>query len=398
METFNALAIVFCSYGNPLLRINVGETMEIPTLISVPDYQRVTLRHVDHEDNLPPVGLLFTQSEFNDLIKNQKSYFDESFFDDVFRITNGHVGAIHDFIQIVTSDDSFRESKHAGELYTWDSFLGAFTPKKLLRRLGSTGVFSRGLPPNEALQSSATAGVFSVVLSKNVVTDSDFGTGSERSDALQQCFRNGWLHADKFKTDLQVTGYFFPSSLHRWYVEWKLWGNVSGENFQGARFNANSLLEFVIDAIRLFSPHLLSAERRLGPGCIQRPPEAQYQDELYRCCHTLSEGSLVTFPEFGMAKGRVDFYIPAKRWGIELLRNGDRLASHWSRFSEEGSYTRTISPADYIIVDCRTTRPLAKHTQMSKLYHAVFEDNFTHVRILDNRLCEVKSFPLLRSS
>ncbi|KAF8337737.1 hypothetical protein F5887DRAFT_890416 [Amanita rubescens] len=205
-----------------------------------------------------------------------------------------------------------------------------------------------------------------------------------------------WLHADKFRIDLQVdTGYLFPSSLHRWYVEW---GNVSEEKFQGARFNANSLLEFVIDAIRLFSPHLLSAERRFGPGCIQRPPEAQYQDELYRCCHTLSEGSLVTFPEFGMAKGRVDFYIPAKRWGIGLLRNGDRLASHWSRFSEEGSYTRTISPADYIIVDCRTTRPLAKHTQMSKLYHAVFEDNFTHVRILDNRLCEVRSFPLLRSS
>jgi len=54
--------------------------------------------------------------------------------------------------------------------------------------------------------------------------------------------------------------------------------------------------------------------------------EAQYQDEFYRCCHTHSNGSLVTFPEFGTAKGRVDFYIPAKQWGVELLRDGDQLA------------------------------------------------------------------------
>ena len=79
--------------------------MEIPTPISVPDRQRVTLRHVDHEDDLAPVGLFFTRSEFNDLVKDWKSFFDESFFDAVFHITNGHVGAIHDFIRIV-SDDS----------------------------------------------------------------------------------------------------------------------------------------------------------------------------------------------------------------------------------------------------------------------------------------------------
>ncbi|KAF8718541.1 hypothetical protein AX14_011789 [Amanita brunnescens Koide BX004] len=210
METFNARLIVFCSYGSPSLPIDVGDTMEIPTPISVPDHQRVTLRHVGHDDDLPPVGLFFTQSEFNDLVKNQKSYYDESFFDAVFRITNGHVGALHDFCKIVTNDGSFREFKHAGKLYTWDSFLSSFTPENLLRRLGYTGVFSRGLPPDEVLQSSAMASVFSAVLSKNVVTEADFETGSEKSDALQQCFCNGWLHADKFVTNLQVT-----SSHHR---------------------------------------------------------------------------------------------------------------------------------------------------------------------------------------
>ena len=80
-------------------------------------------------------------------------------------------------------------------------------------------------------------------------------------------------------------------------------------------FQANSLLDFVIDVFHLFSPRLLSAERKIGPSCIQRLPEAQYQDELYRCCHTLSKGSVVTFPEFGTAKGRVDFIFLPKAGG-----------------------------------------------------------------------------------
>ena len=231
----------------------------------------------------------------------------------------------------------------------------------MLGKLTSSCIFRRGLPPIEALQASST--VFSAVLRTNAVTEADFRTTLEKTE-LQCCFRNGWLHADKFSvTNSQVdTGYFFPSSLHHWYVEWKLWGRVSQEQFQEARFEANTLLELVIDAIRLFSPRLLSAERRLGPGCIQRPPEAQYQDKIYRCCHALSEGSMVAFPEFGTAKGLVDFYIPAKGWGIELLRDGNRLANHWGRFSQEGSYRTTIFLTDYIIVDCRTTRPMEEHS------------------------------------
>ena len=104
---------------------------------------------------------------------------------------------------------------------------------------------------------------------------------------------------------------------------------------------------------------MLSTTRRVSSGgYVQRPPEAQYQDEFYRCCHTLSNGSLVTFPEFGTAKGRVDFYIPAKEWGVELLRDGDQLAQHAGRFSSlTGSYVTTLSLKDYIILDCCTTQP-----------------------------------------
>jgi hypothetical protein len=71
--------------------------------------------------------------------------------------------------------------------------------------------------------------------------------------------------------------------------------------------------------------------------------------------------SLVTFPEFGTAKGRVDFYIPAKSWGIELLRDGNQLAKHCGRFSDAGSYGTTLTLSEYIVIDCRTTHPERKH-------------------------------------
>ncbi len=97
-------AIVLCSYGSPASRISFRE---IPLVVT--DAQRVTLRHIDHKDHLPPVGLFFTLSEFNDLVtKNYPSpqfHFHSSFFDTLFRVTNGHVGAIQDFISIIIADD-----------------------------------------------------------------------------------------------------------------------------------------------------------------------------------------------------------------------------------------------------------------------------------------------------
>jgi hypothetical protein len=232
------------------------------------------------------------------------------------------------------------------------------SPHRLVKLLNSTRVFRRGLPLDNDLQDSSTARIFSAVLRRGFIKDTDDpNPQSDEKAAIRRCYRNGWLQADLVEG---TTAYFFSSLLHHWYVEWKLWGSV--DQIQ-AKFEANSLLELVISVIRLFSPSHFSTERRLlGPGCIQRPPEAQYQDELYRCCHAFSEGSLLTLPEFGTMKGRVDFYVPAKRWGIELLRDGDRLESHWGRFSNGGSYAESLPLTDYIIVDCCTTRPKQRHS------------------------------------
>ncbi|KAF8236630.1 hypothetical protein L208DRAFT_612677 [Tricholoma matsutake] len=183
-----------------------------------------------------------------------------------------------------------------GQSYTWSSFLEKVSPHALVEALEtSASIFKRGLPLNSELRLPSVVHIFFSVLSTGVVTDAEITTEDDMK-ALSLCFRSGWLHMDKLDNigRPDELGYFFPSSLHRWYVEWKL-----QDTLPAIPFNAVDILELIIGVIVKFSPGKLSTERRIGSGCIQRPPEAQYQDEFYRCCHTYSNGSLVTFPEYG---------------------------------------------------------------------------------------------------
>jgi len=205
---------------------------------------------------------------------------------------------------------------------------------------------------------------------------SDITTEKDKK-ALDLCYRRGWLHADKLNNTSEEIAYILPSQLHRWFVEWKLFNSA-----RTTPLDSTSILEFAVQVITSFSPRLLSTEGRIGPGCIQRPPEAQYQDEFYRCSHAYSNGSLVTFPEFGLTNGRVEFYIPFKQWGVELLREGNRLEQHSSWFSPFGSYGTTIQLSDYIMLDFRNTWPTHPHPSMCiicpSIYFLFFQANLTH--------------------
>ena len=299
-----------------------------------------------------------------------------------------------------------------GQSYTWELFLEKISPHLLLERLRDTSIFARGLPLDCELQDPSIVHIFEAVLCNGVITDSDIAPGDE-AEALVNCFRNGWLHCDKL-ADGKIW-YGFSSSLHRWYMEWKLWGTPSEPRVIPSQ--TTNLLQFVMAVIRRFSPEFFST-RKVGPGSIHRLPEAQYQDELYRCCHLYSKGSLVTLPEYGMGRGRVDFYIPSKRWGIELLRDGNALQDRSNRFLPSGSYEATLSLSDHIIIDCRSNYPVKPHPRrhslfycppshplnisseldLAKLYHVVFSNNFHVADILDNELNSVSGeFVLLPS-
>ncbi|EDR08420.1 uncharacterized protein LACBIDRAFT_297062 [Laccaria bicolor S238N-H82] len=357
------------------------------TLSVVPCLCKLCLLPTADEGNLSAAGLLFTHAEFDELVSkhypDSEYHFHPSFLEMVFKITDGHVGAMYSFFHIILGSDQYRELKHSGQCYTLELFQKTGSPVWFLQQFESAaaGVFRRGLLPDDALRVLAVACVFFAVLCMGSMQDTNFTT-EDNTRALQLCFSEGWLHTDYIDNK---TEYFFPSTFHRWYVEWKLWDILD------TTFHADKILDFVINVISIFSPQMLSTKRRVTTaGHVQHSPQAQYQNEFYRCCHTHSNGSLILFPEFGTTKGQVDFYIPAKQWGVTLLQDGDQLVQHSGQFSSQpGLYGTTLPLIDYIILDCCTTTPRLPHPDLQKLFHIVFNDGFSQVKILDNELKEV---------
>ena len=243
-----------------------------------------------------------------------------------------------------------------GQSYTWTRFLQRVSPRMLLKKLSTSSVFARGLPPTKKLQDPNFVAVFEAVLCSGVVMKDDFTHAGEK-DAISQCFRGGWLHADQIN-GVDDCGYCFPSHLHHWYVEWKLWGTTPS-----TPLNTTNLLDLAVTVIRMFSPQVLATGCKVGPGFIQRPPEAQYQDEFYRCCHRYSRGSLIAFPEYGTKCDRADFYIPSKEWGIEVLRDGNQLEQRSIRFLSTDADGGTIALSDYIMLDFRAESPKKCHSR-----------------------------------
>jgi hypothetical protein len=114
------------------------------------------------------------------------------------------------------------------------------------------------------------------VLRDKSVVESTF-TSQENKDALKQYFQRGWLHAAE---DDYETRYVFPTPLHFWFVEYYLGTRLMDPSFT----TTDTLHQFAVNVIKQFSPQSFTAPRKIGTA-EQRRPEAQYQDEWYRCCH-----------------------------------------------------------------------------------------------------------------
>ncbi|KAG8915264.1 hypothetical protein FRC02_004589 [Tulasnella sp. 418] len=358
------------------------------TPINLHPCQRVTLDRrfgSVQDDGIPPVGLYLDAEEFDDFLSAHPSgmRFDKSFSDQVFNWTNGHVGAVGTLIQIVTADHSFRSLKGITEKYTWANLLAQISPNTLLDGLSAPGsVFGRGLPNRSELQDPDLARVLRHVLCNKEVRKSDFQE-KVLQEKLAHCFRNGWLHTEEISSDIvDDFVYYFASPLHRWYVEAFL------GKFSEADIKEDNLLDFVIQVIRHFSPIHFTTPRTIAGGCRQQqPPEAQFQDEFYRCCNIHTYG-IPLLSELGASAGRIDFLLPRKRWGIELVRQSNKLEEHSGRFSTSGKYAGVVEMEDYIILNFCTIYPRV-HRELRKLYHVFFTNEYQNVCILDNVLTKV---------
>jgi len=252
---------------------------------------------------------------------------------------------------------TYRSLNATSKKYTQDDFTTGVYMIDLLKALSSTSVFGRGLPTTAYLQNEFYAQVFRQVIQKGgLVVPQPLDQLDEVSEKtpLRMCLELGWLHNEAISPTEVI--YTFSSPLHMRCVQWMLLGNQDE-----AIISENSVIDFVIAVIRKFIPLDLSA--RVFDTATQSTSEAHFQDEFYRACINHTKNCVVSFPEFGNKRGEIDFLIPTKKWGIELLSNGDRLNAHAARFTTE-EYGQWISDQkidDYVIVDFRTTLPRSNH-------------------------------------
>jgi hypothetical protein len=264
-----------------------------------------------------------------------------------------HIRYVHATLTQYIDIESPQSYRHK-EVYTFDDFVERVDVLPLLKSFVIGSIFGRGLPLDEHIQEVEIAEVFQEVLRYGSILIVDRGDDTPYPEHLKRCVRNGWLY--NIATGAGRFEYVFASPLHKRYVEWMMRGSP-----QAGIVHDTSLSDFTMAVIRKFSSLNLDTPRKFG-NTTQTVPEAQFQDEFYRACAHHTQGDVVSFPEFGTKRGRVDFFIPSKKWGVELLCNGDRINAHSERFTE-GEYGKWIKQGkmtDYIVVDFRMKRSRAK--------------------------------------
>ena len=147
-------------------------------------------------------------------------------------------------------------------------------------------------------------------------------------------------------------------------------------------------------------------------------PEDRYRKEFYRASGTILDGGVLWSPEFNDRRvkkgGSLDFYLIAKKWGLEFMREEAQL----SRYHQ---WIRTGELLDWVLIDFRSTIPTLPHpgkhkgslsplphdrclfmlinspgyiTELPMLYHVCFLRDFTVAKVMNNSLDVFEEIPL----
>jgi hypothetical protein len=96
------LAILFCSYGSPSIR---PVEYDIGTPPIIPPTARISLSPFYDHSGFPPIGLLFSQEEFEEAVDrfrgpdSSRIRVDQGLRQKLFEVTMGHAGAVGDLLK-----------------------------------------------------------------------------------------------------------------------------------------------------------------------------------------------------------------------------------------------------------------------------------------------------------
>ncbi|KAL3454962.1 hypothetical protein BJX64DRAFT_273180 [Aspergillus heterothallicus] len=406
--------ILFMSYGSPnrgFPGFNEEEHVQTPMVFATE--QQISLQpekcvEIHSLRLLPwrPVGLLLDEDEAIEVVGRYASVIIRSSIAltldlkrGFFACSNGHVGLLTSLTRVLQDVPALYELVRNDVAISWATASSILfgQPLKFFEYIKGYP-FTRGLPPSVILQDHYAATVFKAAIACDGIYQSKFETKSEElKQALKMIWRSGWLHAERSDNDIR---YVFASQIHRWFCH-SLFVTVVPDN----NLNYATPLQLAIDTISHFQPcQLANAPRSMAVVGNLPPLGDQYQKEFYRCLFPILDGHLIMSPEFiiktGPKGGTIDFLVAGKKWGLELLRERDRLVEHMKRFETGGQYYSMMQTGEmeqYIVLDFTNTAPKKPHPEYKgKLYHVVFSENYQEVDVIDTSdLSVVKSFVLM---
>ncbi|KAJ7602039.1 hypothetical protein DFH06DRAFT_1024348, partial [Mycena polygramma] len=315
--------VFFASHGsvqNVQLSTNPADVIANTPIVFDPT-RRMGLRPtMNGVGGRPILGLYFTRDEYATLLKHQADLTPKlapDLQDYIFELSGGHVGVIKSLMGVVTSQ-SVR--------FTVLFCTSAHSPQHLIEGQRTSG--------NLLIQNGPF--IYPV---------------GEVPEVAHQAHKLGWLITEAEDPEENRVRVDFPSPLHRACLGYLL----MGEEVPPLDVLKLTLREFLLQVIPCFSGNALL---RANPGELS-VPEAQYHNEFYRACSERTGGrGMWLLPEFGNSegkRGRIDFFMGSVGWGIEFLREGDRM-DHLARFGQDGAYhvwTKNHAIKEWVVLDCR---------------------------------------------
>ncbi|KAJ7749284.1 hypothetical protein DFH07DRAFT_961794 [Mycena maculata] len=365
--------IIACAYGSVSSHVL---TKGPYTPIQLEASQKIGLRRsVD-----APLGLLFETYEVEELLQRGIATgdiprIDQRLKDLIYYWTQGYISVVSAFIKMLI---------RSKDIYTLEAFIHDYPQETMLQALAANGQCRRFLPSDETAADPRVIRVFSRLLVDEEIhyKEGDENPGGLDRNDLDFVHEKGLIYIEQKEAERRIS-FIFP--LQRGLLQLSL----RPPPFDGLDDIA-TLFSLIIKVIKLFNPNHLSSPRRVNDSLHDPPLEATFQHEFYRCLYQLRPRALIS-PQYSTATGhtptgRLDFLVhrqeadDSRSWGIELLRERDRVLEHAHRLDPGGAYNSMISDGmtEFSIIDFRTS------VKPQHLVYAVFSDAYNFVDIYDH--------------
>ncbi|KAJ7293189.1 hypothetical protein C8J57DRAFT_18719 [Mycena rebaudengoi] len=391
----NFIIILFASHS----RRKIERADLVGTQNIIQPHQRMGMKPTANTATIP--GLYFLLQDYASLLNIRGRKPDlptllDDFAQWAFHVSNGHIGVIDSILNAVTF-----VSKHIHrQEISFDVFMSYFSsPEAAFQHCCYGAAFARGLPTEAALKDPRNMAAVGFLL--QLLQSAGELRLTSLPPAAEEVHKKGWVTLEEHGSSFTVD---FPSPFHRSRLSYLL----CGASKLPPAVDAMSLVEFVATVVASFSRNALlePARHTTGPNSAPSIPEAQWQTLFYLCAYRVAGGAgLWLSPEYGTGQrfsaiGRIDFYVKGtKRWGIEVLRDGDRMEEHLRRFLPGGAYDQWIQAGgiqEYCVLDFRSHGvPRKEYPNHPQLFHILFSDEYRKFEIQNNMLEMVKSGTLL---